>query len=56
MVTLTHMHQNQLTHKLAGSVVAFYDWLSGPPMTKRGRIQRDIAECHPHTPVISGGV
>ena len=56
MVTLTHIPQNELTHKLAGSVVAFYDWLSGPPMSERDRIQRDIAECHPRISAISGGV
>ena len=56
MVTLTHIPHNELTHKLAGPVLAFYDWLSGPPMSERDRIQRDIAEAHPHIQTISGGV
>ena len=56
MVTLTQIPQNELTHKLAGSVLAFYAWLSGPPMTERGRIQREIAEAHPQLPSIYGRV
>ena len=30
--------------ELAKVVVYFYDWLSGPAMTKRDRLHRDIAE------------
>ena len=56
MVTLIHIHHNELTHKLAGSVLAFYDWLSGPPMTKRDRMRREIAEAHPRIQTISGRV
>jgi hypothetical protein len=33
--------------RLAGRLVAFYDWLSGPPMTKRDRLHRNIAEADP---------
>ena len=56
MVTLTHIPHNAVTHKLAGPVLAFYDWLSGPPMSERDRIQRDIAEAHPQVHTIAGGV
>ena len=56
MVTLTHIPQNELTHKLAGSLLAFYDWLSGAPMTERERVQREIAEAHTHITAISGSV
>ena len=44
MATLTRIPHNELTHKLAGSLLAFYDWLSGPPMTERERIRRVVAE------------
>lgn len=43
-------------HKLAGLVLGFYDWLSGMPMTQRDRIQREIAEAHPHFSGIFGAV
>ena len=33
--------------RLAASLVAFNDWLSGPPMSKRDRLYRDIAEADP---------
>jgi len=55
MVTLIHIPQNELTHKLVGPVLAFYDWLSGPPMSERDRVQRDIAEAHPQVHTIAGG-
>ena len=45
--------KESLPHQLAESVLAVYDWLSGPPMSKRDRIQRDIAECHPR--IAAGG-
>ena len=54
MVTLIHIPQNKLTHTVAGSILAIYDWLSGPPMTERDRIQRDIAEAHSQLPSIYG--
>ena len=38
---------DSLPVKMLRSVAAFYDWLSGPPMTKQERIRRDIAEALP---------
>ncbi len=29
--------------RIARSFLAFYDWLSGPPMTHRDRVNKDIA-------------
>ena len=50
------VEKESFPQKLAGSVLAFYDWLSGPPMSERDRIQRDIAEAHPQVHTNSGGV
>ncbi len=33
-----------LPARIARGSLAFYDWLSGPPMTHRDRVYRDIAE------------
>ena len=41
------IRQPNLLVRLAGRVVAFGDWVSGPPMTKRDRLYRDIAEADP---------
>ncbi len=30
--------------RIARGLLAFYDWLSGPPMTHRDRVKEDIAE------------
>ena len=38
------LHRNSLPARMALGFLAFYDWLSGPPMTKRDRLYRDIAE------------
>ena len=56
MATLTRIPQNGFTHKLLGSALAFYDWLSGVPTTERDRLQRDIAEAHPQFLSNAGGV
>ena len=48
--------KESLLHKMAGSVLAFYDWLSGPPMSERDRIRRNIAEAHPSISTNFGGV
>ena len=37
---------DNLLVKMFKSVVAVYDFLSGPPMTKRERIRREIAEAN----------
>ncbi len=37
-------HGKSLPVRMALGFLAFYDWLSGPPMTKRDRLYRDIAE------------
>ncbi len=39
--------EEHLLVKMLRSVAAFYDSLSGPAMTKRDRVIRDIAEAHP---------
>ncbi len=33
--------------RIARGFLAFYDWLSGPGMTKRDRLYRDMAEANP---------
>ena len=38
------LHRNSLPVRIASGILAFYDWLTGPPMTKRDRLYRDIAE------------
>ena len=38
------LHRNSLPVRIALGFLAFHDWLSGPPMTKRDRLYRDIAE------------
>ena len=39
--------ENNLLVKMLRGVAAFYDSLSGPAMTKRDRVLRDIAETNP---------
>ncbi len=39
--------EDSLLVKMLRSVAGFYDSLSGPGMTERDRIRRDIAEAHP---------
>ncbi len=48
--------KESLLHKAMGAVLASYDWLSGPPMTQRERIQRELAKGHDRIPTIFGGV
>ena len=38
------LRRNSLPVRIALGFLAFYDWLTGPPMTKRDRLHRDIAE------------
>ena len=54
MVTLTipfHFKASNLhregEHAIVRGISAFYGWLSGPGMTKRDRVYRDIAESRP---------
>ena len=42
--TFTTIHKENVLVLMLKSAVAFFDWLSGPPMTKRDRINRDLAE------------
>ena len=37
-------HQAGLLTRLAHDIVVAYDWLSGPPMSERDRMNRDLAE------------
>ena len=39
-------HRKSLPVRMARGLLAFYDWLSGPPVTKRDRLYRDIAEAN----------
>ena len=41
------VHGDNLLVTMLRSALAFYDWMSGPPMTKRERIRRAIAEATP---------
>jgi hypothetical protein len=45
--TFTPVHTDSVLVKMLKGVEAFYDWLSGPPMTKRDRMYRELAECIP---------
>ncbi len=54
MVTLTiflHRKPSNLhregQHAIVRGISAFYGWLSGPRMTERDRVNRDIAEHRP---------
>ncbi len=38
------IHRDGLLVSVARPIVAFYDWLSGPPMSDRDRIRSAIAE------------
>ena len=38
-----HQHTGLLT-RIAHDVVAAYDWVSGPGMTERDRLQREVFE------------
>ena len=42
----TPVHEDNLLVKMLRSVLGFYDFLSGPAMTKRERVRRDIAEAN----------
>ena len=37
-------HRKSLPVRMARGFLAFYDWLTGPPMSKRDRLYRNIAE------------
>ena len=43
----TPVKEDNLMVKMLRSVAGFYDSLSGPAMTKRDRVLRDIAEANP---------
>ena len=38
------LHLNQVLHHVEDGVVAAYDWLTGPPMTDRQRMEHKLAE------------
>ena len=44
MAVHLHLHEKGILPKLGHQIVAFYDWLSGPPMTEHERITRALAE------------
>ena len=39
--------KDNLAAKFAKALLTFYDWLSGPAMTNRDRLRREIAETGP---------
>ena len=43
----TPVRRDNLLLKMLKSVEAFYDWLSGPPMTQRDRMYWNLAERAP---------
>ena len=38
------LHLGEVLHHMEEGVVAAYDWLSGPPMSERQRIEHKLAE------------
>ena len=45
--TFTPVRRDNLLLKMLKSVEAFYDWLSGPPVTQRDRMYWNLAERAP---------
>ncbi len=43
MAVHIQIHEKGILPKLGHQIVAFYDWLSGPPMTEQDRITRELA-------------
>ena len=41
------LHLGEVLHQMEGSFVAAYDWLSGPAMSEKERIERKLAENEP---------
>ncbi len=42
--TFAPTHRDNILVKMLRSVAAFNDWLSGPSMTKRDRMERELSE------------
>ncbi len=38
------LHLSEVLHHMEDGVVAAYDWLSGPPMSEKERVQQKLAE------------
>ena len=38
------LHLGEVLHHMEDGVVAAYDWLTGPPMTEKERIQHQLYE------------
>jgi hypothetical protein len=55
MAVHLHFHDRGILPKLGHQIVAIYDWLSGPPMTKDERISRTVAETETETIKQLGG-
>ena len=49
------LHLGGVLHQMEGSFVAAYDWLSGPAMSEKERIDRKLAENEPVRRVGSWG-
>ena len=41
-------HKDSLLTRIVKDITIAYDWLSGPGMTERDRLSRDIAEARPN--------
>jgi len=41
------LHLGEVLHHMEGSFVAAYDWLSGPAMSEKERMEHQLAESEP---------
>ena len=41
------LHLGAMLHHMEGSFAAAYDWLSGPAMSKKDRMEHKLAESEP---------
>ena len=41
------LHLSEMLHHMEDGVVAAYDWLTGPPMTAKERVEHKLAETEP---------
>jgi hypothetical protein len=41
------LHLGEMLHHVEDGVVAAYDWLSGPAMTEKQRVEHKLAETEP---------
>ena len=41
------LHVGEVLHHMEHGMVAAYDWLSGPPMSEKDRVEHRLAETEP---------